>query len=1020
MTSDFLDFDDPAVSEPVRTEADFKGSFPYRPTLFVGLGGTGGHAVAKIKELFSSYVLPQQPTAGLGGASSLNPLYAFLAFDTDQQACPQALARNQEWFHLGVGDLAGFYRGLGADPFFKDWLVPNFPAPAIADGASGYRNLGRLALMANLTTVQQKIEEKKTQITTAATSSQTVNPTPVVYVFTSVSGGTGSGMTLDLCFLFRRLFPSETGVYGFVAVLDGLPNLPPRKRRELRINTYAALRELNAFMSGTAEGVGQRGEVRYPFGVIGNVREPFDECYLLGSHRSDGALSLPSHEHVTSFMARFGFMMTAFSFKAAGGSSPDYAGIMNNWRTDLTHGAELGVRMAFCVPGMAQAHFPFHEVSDLLAYELARNVARHLSSGDLADDAIASALVKNRISFDTLREIVSRRPGCKSGEPLGPRDYDADVAVLKDAKTRYRNAADLLALGDSLPAKRMAAVEAALAPNVQAAFDSIWPGVVEKVRELFADERHRGVGALDFLEDFSREVQLQRSLLRDEGRRSVDPEFDGISSQWASLKPRVTDCVTKGGAIDSLADSFRADGVALLYATFLNEADVVVVKKARNVMTDRVLARLEEEAGRLSKKLRQLVSSDLPASVAALEKKIQTLQTALFREETGQSESVADICSTNVLDGAWREGWTAQNTPTVPATVAAMTRDGWNPLDLADLPGSAARPASLDIARDLASRVSPLFEAVRKLTPSALFEKGDAGTGPASGLAVSYFRQLQPQMRLSGMRNHLRTAPSTLIFCGGLDAPTREILKDQNVFGGATLHVSDNQETNRINFFSTTLPVAMAGCDLVRDVLEPEYQSWEREVAGLSPPKQVPLRRLFSCFPGSDEWLAPTAHRGVVDVHKVAFARALAVSLLFPQVEIDNVRMRSASGNTPAQLAYGLFFVERSGFWLWPFFAALDPATVITAKPVRLGTNLVQAIDAFSAQGDNASLEAAQQWVKDFEDRLAAQLSEPQLKAAVASFRARIEAWIGKAKDDPTKTAWREILQIVSEWDALS
>src|SRR5690242_5723098 len=89
-----------AVS-PQRDYVRMMGTFPFRPTLFLGLGGTGGQAVSKIKQLYAELVAPQQ-RAGLDArAGSIEPLYAFLAFDTNQQERPGNLTANKEWFHLG-------------------------------------------------------------------------------------------------------------------------------------------------------------------------------------------------------------------------------------------------------------------------------------------------------------------------------------------------------------------------------------------------------------------------------------------------------------------------------------------------------------------------------------------------------------------------------------------------------------------------------------------------------------------------------------------------------------------------------------------------------------------------------------------------------------------------------------------------------------------------------------------------------------------------------------------------------
>jgi hypothetical protein len=159
------------LTETVSSKRDYVrmlGTFPFRPTLFLGLGGTGGQAVSKIKQLYSELVAPQQRAGLAAAAGGIDPLYAFLAFDSNQQERPGNLTANKEWFHLGVGNMNNFYENQGRDQFYEPWVVKDYPEGSIMAGCSGFRNLGRLVLVQNIDTVNQKISNASTQILTAA------------------------------------------------------------------------------------------------------------------------------------------------------------------------------------------------------------------------------------------------------------------------------------------------------------------------------------------------------------------------------------------------------------------------------------------------------------------------------------------------------------------------------------------------------------------------------------------------------------------------------------------------------------------------------------------------------------------------------------------------------------------------------------------------------------------------------------------------------------------------------------
>ena len=79
------------------------------------------------------------------------------------------------------------------------------------------------------------------------------------------------------------------------------------------------------------------------------------------------------------------------------------------------------------------------------------------------------------------------------------------------------------------------------------------------------------------------------------------------------------------------------------------------------------------------------------------------------------------------------------------------------------------------------------------------------------------------------MRTRMNTPVDKLIFFGGITAEIRDRLAASEEFAGVDFNLADNQESNRINFISVNLPVALAGCDLVVNRLEPDYEHWLKE-----------------------------------------------------------------------------------------------------------------------------------------------------------------------------------------------
>ena len=847
-----------------RDYLELNGKFNFRPTLFVGVGGTGAQAVEKVKRLFLSYIRPQMQKNQTAMTADIDPMYAFLAFDTNKGERKELLAENKEWFHLGVSDMGQFYQGLGQTPFFKEWLVQNYPLHSLDAGAGGYRNLGRLALLANIEKAQRAVGQSIQQIMTAAASLKAQDQVPNVHVFCSLSGGTGSGMLLDLCFLLRRMLPQQHKIIGHVAVLHGLPSVPEIKKRDVQVNTFAALKELNAFMTGKHEGVA-KGLCNYPYGVSVQVDVPLDECYLVGSHRNDGAISLPTQKHVSSFMARLAFMMAAYSFT---GDDPDYAGIIINHASTFINTAG-GARTCYVVPGFAQVHFPVDHVADLFVLETARAYTRYQSEGSSSEaEADALEFLKSGgLEFGPLKQRVSARPGGAKSLPLGPQDYSDEIKSLLGDSSRYEKREEILSYGQKMPAGRLREFEALLQPNLDAIYNNCWPKILNAVRDRFERTDRLGRGALGFASGLAQLLRQERDYLSALDRKQIQQAYDSITRNWQTVQPIVTDAVTSDGFFDRRLDSLKLKKTEALYVTFLNDAEATTLERAKNELTAGLIERICSSLDGLAKTLKELIDINLPAASKLIEQRILDINTELYDQTEGTDDSVFNICSVNAMTQEWRQNYIAHKglgpaqvlANLIPNAGTDAANPAWRPSDLIFPQDTGGLELSSYIAQAIVSRVNPLLEEARHWSPEDVLSMTEAvgRQKPEDIIGGIYNKNLQPQMQITAMKNRAGTAPYNLVFSGGITDKLKAWLTKSEQLQGVVLNVADNQETHRINYASATLPVALAGCDLIVDVLEPEYTNWLDRLPSMDKEDRERERALFHCFPGSAKWPSP-------------------------------------------------------------------------------------------------------------------------------------------------------------------
>jgi len=250
-----------------------------RPTLVLGLGGTGHRIVAHLKaRLVRAY-----------GAIPTGRI-RLLAFDTADDVItvplfgrPVGLEPDRELFHVGHTPVPNIVRNIDRQPAIAARLpcIQSIRPVAMRAGAKQLRPLGLLALLWRFDQVERRISDAiwelagKDLLSRQAGTAQGIN----AFICNSLVGGTGSGMFLDIAYLVQAIF-AELGSLGDFCYVTGVGVLPQAFRGiegpNLIPNTVAALKELGHCM--------QRGgfSCQYPNGrVISAPQAPFNLYYLI-------------------------------------------------------------------------------------------------------------------------------------------------------------------------------------------------------------------------------------------------------------------------------------------------------------------------------------------------------------------------------------------------------------------------------------------------------------------------------------------------------------------------------------------------------------------------------------------------------------------------------------------------------------------------------------------------------------------------------------------------------------------
>jgi serine/threonine protein kinase len=220
-----------------------------RPTLYVGIGGTAGFVLRRLRRRLHDRF----------GSPDNVPILQMLLMDTDQSSlAPRSEARCElkpsETLAMPLRK-PQHYREESLEILqwlSRRWLY-NIPRSLKTEGL---RPLGRLALIDHagelfarlreaLATVVSGDSIQKTQKTSGLKLRNTV---PRVFLVASISGGTGSGMVLDVAYILRMIM-DEMGISdeGLCSVFAHSTQRNASAKDLALANTYACLSELRHF-----------------------------------------------------------------------------------------------------------------------------------------------------------------------------------------------------------------------------------------------------------------------------------------------------------------------------------------------------------------------------------------------------------------------------------------------------------------------------------------------------------------------------------------------------------------------------------------------------------------------------------------------------------------------------------------------------------------------------------------------------------------------------------------------------
>lgn len=453
------------------------------PTLFVGLGGSGGKAIGRIAKRLQAHEDFDHLYRGL---------IRFIAIDTNDADLARLRKGSGDYGRIDETVLISDFdkvaysshrRGEGfADPdtYFTQWVHPDYRfRKESGAGAGQIRIESRLSFYraVEVGDLTQKLGALLSSMRSHDHGMRHTGAPLQIFVYFSVAGGTGSGAFLPFAYLARDVVADpSTRLVGFAILPEAFEQVVGANRDGVYANGYAALKELEHLMKLDTQGPNAPKELPFHYDPRNKhrtqiTRRPYDLVYMVDRPQNfsldDVGAALADSTYLQIFSPILGEQQADYD---------NYTKESRRLFPDALYERGEGYTAFYGTVGSAVMVLPKH---DLLEYCARRYAATAVRRYLLLDDP---ALV-SEAQREQFRRFAVDRAALERLSPDAQRRRIDDAFI---AKIRLLGAQDQ----DDGPWKRAAAlpklVEGKLAAALTAVEDQLRDGAAP-IREISAD-----------------------------------------------------------------------------------------------------------------------------------------------------------------------------------------------------------------------------------------------------------------------------------------------------------------------------------------------------------------------------------------------------------------------------------------------------------------------------------------------------------------------------------------------------
>jgi len=574
-----------ALSSLIAGDFVMRNNVVFRPTVVIGLGGTGHGAVLKLKRRFIDVY------------GSVPPIIKFLAIDTTENVEQSERARDgstitlepNERYVLSVVNPGALVSG--ANDHIDEWWPQNIPIAAIVAGAGQVRARGRLALFAKSKEIFGRIYRAIDDVNAIKNAKQAHSEEfgisqrggVEVYIVSSLAGGTGSGIFLDAAFIARSHLDSLSNITGVLVLPRIFSRLPGTHL--VKPNAYGALKEIERW---TKFSPGDNFKINYGTDEIDVNREPFQLLYLVDSMNEAGKV-------INDTGDLLGIVADGLYIQIGSQIGIDSENAVDNIKTALSTAPRIHDRSrSYCSFGVASLTLPVRQYEVMKIDSARQLLSDGLLSGVFPDTELENEVVRfiqdNHIREDDADDVIDalneREGGGQMRFPLGIGAMKLDSSAPDTIK--------------QLHVTHRSKMERQVAQGLEANYQRILKDLTQGIERWWEQVINKPKGlpyAMRFAEKLLAKLEWYQRMMEDESREEkdrlrtlsfkvVEEQLREAAGAFFGREGRVrTACQNYKGLVDRECELHvqvaRRDKAAELYGALQTQVEEVLRRCAR-------------------------------------------------------------------------------------------------------------------------------------------------------------------------------------------------------------------------------------------------------------------------------------------------------------------------------------------------------------------------------------------------------------------------------------------------------